>query len=256
MNDLSAVNRDTDWEEHWQQFARATDLNPGQHHRRRMIRALLSGAGVRPDSSILDAGCGAGDLMKCMAEWFPGTRLIGIEPSAEGVAISRARVPSAHVINAPLYPLSEAVEALTGEATHAVCSEVLEHVEDPVTLLRHVARCLRDDGILVVTVPGGPRTAFDRSIGHLRHYTVDSATSIIRDAGFDPVDAMASGFPFFNLYRLAVLLRGEKVADDAAGMPGPTARAVLAVFRWLMPLSFWRIGPGWQIVVVAQKSKP
>lgn len=162
-------------------------------------------------------------------------------------------MPTARVIEAGLYPLTDEVAALEGWASHAVCSEVLEHVEDPVSLLRNLASCIRNDGTLVITVPGGPRTAFDRAIGHLRHYDTGSAATMVKEAGLVPVRVMASGFPFFNLYRLAVLVRGEKVASDAAGEPGLLARIVLAFFRWLMPLNLNDIGPGWQIVVVARK---
>jgi len=253
MGGPGAVNLDTDWESHWRQYARATDLNPGQHHRRRLIHRLLRDAGAGSGSTILDAGSGAGDLLRVMSGWFPGASLTGVEPSAEGVEVARALVPGVRMINAGLYPLTDDVAALEGWASHAVCSEVLEHVDDPIALLRNVASCMRDESTLIVTVPGGPRTAFDRAIGHLRHYTRESAEQMVRDAGLVPVRAMASGFPFFNLYRLAVLLRGDKVAEDAVGMPGLPARMVLAVFRWLMPLNFSTIGPGWQIVVVARK---
>ena len=58
-----------------------------------------------------------------------------------------------------------------GWATHAVCSEVLEHVDEPVVLLRNARSWLAPGCRLVVTVPGGPMSAFDRHIGHRRHFS-------------------------------------------------------------------------------------
>lgn len=245
---------DTDWEAHWRRFARATDLNPGQHYRRHVIGAVLDAAGAGSRSRILDAGCGAGDLLRSLAARFPGAEFRGIEPSAEGVAAGRALCPDVTFVQSGLYPLTDDVARLEGWATHAVCSEVLEHVEDPEALLKTVTACLGPGGSLVVTVPGGPRTAFDRQIGHLRHYTRDLAEQTVRNAGLIPVRTWAAGFPFFNLYRLVVLLRGRQLAKDVAGEPGLLARIVMATFRFLMPFNLRSTPFGWQIVVLARKS--
>ena len=67
---------------------------------------------------------------------------------------------------------------------------------------------------VVVTVPGGPMSAFDRSIGHRRHFTPDSLSQILRESGFRVESAQRAGFPFFNLYRLVVIARGEAVTHD------------------------------------------
>jgi hypothetical protein len=68
---------------------------------------------------------------------------------------------------------------------------------------------------VVITVPGGPRSAFDRHIGNHRHFTPDLLRRVIRDAGLQTREVFAAGFPFFNLYRLAVIARGQRVVDDA-----------------------------------------
>ena len=56
----------------------------------------------------------------------------------------------------------------------AVCSEVLEHLNDPATFLRTATAALSPGATFIVTVPGGPRSEFDRLIGHRRHYTPQS----------------------------------------------------------------------------------
>ncbi|MEQ8665999.1 MAG: class I SAM-dependent methyltransferase [Rhodospirillales bacterium] len=244
---------DTDWETHWRHYARSTDLNPGQHYRRHLIGTLLSATGAGTDSRILDAGCGSGDLIRVMKARFPGAEFCGIEPSAEGAAASRVLCPGARIIQSGLSPMTEEVRELGNWATHAICSEVLEHVEDPVALLKDVARCLKPGGTLIVTVPAGPRTAFDLQIGHLRHYTRNLAKETVRAAGLSPVRTWTAGFPFFNIYRITVLLRGRRLANDVLGEPGMLARVVMAGFRLLMPLNLRATPFGWQIVVLARK---
>jgi hypothetical protein len=145
---------------------------------------------------------------------------------------------------------------LAGWATHAVCTEVLEHVDDPVAFLGHVRPFLAPDARLVITVPGGPMSAFDRHIGHRRHYRIADLRSILEAAGLRPELVSGAGFPFFNLYRLTVVAAGSRVIDDvtatSAGTPGSRAahagmRAFDLAFRANLPRSPW----GWQRIAVA-----
>ena len=93
-------------------------------------------------------------------------------------------------------------------ATHAVCSEVLEHVDDPVALMRNAIALLAPGCEVVVTVPGGPRSAFDRYVGHLRHFTATLSNQVSRTPA-STWTGCCTGFPFFNLYKLAVIARGR-----------------------------------------------
>ena len=143
---------------------------------------------------------------------------------------------------------------LAGWATHAVCSEVLEHVIDPVQALANVRPALASGGRLVVTVPSGPMSAFDRHIGHLRHFTARSLETTLRDAGYSTVEVDRAGFPFFNLYRLTVVARGRKLIEDAAAgqreLP-VAARLAMAAFGTLFRFNSTRANWGWQLVAVA-----
>jgi len=241
----------TDWESHWRRYAAATRLNPGQHYRRRLIATLLREAGVSEQSSVFDAGCGSGDLLEAVADTFPGARLGGVDRSASGIDIARRMLPQAILEEATLAESDETLARFRQWATHVICSEVLEHVEDPTPVLQALRSCLVPGGTLIVTVPGGPRTAFDRAIGHLRHYTRQTAAEMVAAAGFENVHAIAAGFPLFNAYRTVVLMRGDKLADDVAVGPGPLARTVMAGFRGLMPLNLRSSPWGWQIAVTA-----
>jgi hypothetical protein len=113
---------------------------------------------------------------------------------------------------------------------------------------------------LVITVPGGPMSAFDKEIGHRRHFTKESITSVLTEAGFSVDKVYLSGFPFFNLYRLAVIARGEKLATDFAtderGLMAKTAALAMRVFRYLLPLCFDNSPWGWQVVALARKQEP
>jgi len=59
------------------------------------------------------------------------------------------------------------------------------------------------------------------------------------------------GFPFFNLYRLLLTLRGEKLIGDVSGPPSPLVKFGTAIFDRLFQLNFGRRW-GWQTVAVAR----
>jgi SAM-dependent methyltransferase len=142
-------------------------------------------------------------------------------------------------------------------ASFAVCSEVLEHVDDPATLLRNAASLAAPGCRLVVTVPGGVRTAFDRHIGHREHFSRQRLRAVIEAAGWEAEQVLAAGFPFFNLYKLIVLLRGERMVQDVQHRPDGSRsswaeRVASAGFRALFRLNVHSTPWGWQIAAVAR----
>lgn len=242
-----------DWDRHWTVMADAASSNPAQAMRRRIVRTLLGATG--PGVRLLDIGCGQGDLIAELRRHLPEAELYGIDRSRRGVHTARARVPGARFAEWDLLRAGEPDAALAGWATHAVCSEVLEHADEPVALLRNARACLAPGCRVVVTVPGGPMSAFDRHIGHRRHHTPESLRQTLIAAGLEVEQVNGAGFPFFNVYRAVVVMRGERMVDDVGGdgtgMPSAAARAAMAVFRPLLSIPVPSSARGWQIVGVA-----
>jgi hypothetical protein len=100
-------------------------------------------------------------------------------------------------------------------------------------------------------------SAFDRHIGHRTHYTRASVTTVLSAAGFTIEKVAMAGFPFFNLYRMVVILRGEKLIADVSADAMPDARGGLAklmmrVFRFLFRFNLHGTPFGWQVLAVAR----
>jgi SAM-dependent methyltransferase len=245
-----------DWNEHWEKYADSASENPAQEYRRRLLIQLLGIPADGQGARILDIGSGQGDLAADLARLFPMAEIAGLELSQVGVEIARRKVPGAIFLQRDLLQTAPIPEPIQAWATHAVCSEVLEHLEDPATLLRNVQPYLASNCRLIVTVPGGPMSAFDKLIGHRQHYHPEMLSALLKNAGFRPEQQAGAGFPFFNIYRAVVILRGDKLADDVAkqskGRQAWLARAVMKIFgilfRFNVPASRW----GWQIVAVAR----
>lgn len=252
----ASAKRD-DWDTHWTQYAESNDLNPANDYRRQLIHEALDLESGPQPVSLLELGCGHGHFAWDLLHSHPRVRFVGLDRSAAAVEMASQKVPAAVFLQADLARPESLPAQYRGFANRAVCSEVLEHVDDPAALLRG-ARALFAPGCrLVITVPGGPMSAFDRHIGHRRHFTRDALTRVIRDAGLEPIRVEAAGFPFFNAYRLAVVARGERLIADAAPGSGRalplSARAAMlafsALFRFNRPYGRW----GWQLLAIARE---
>jgi trans-aconitate methyltransferase len=225
-----------------------------------LIARLLCHDAAHGAMRVIDIGSGQGDLLRKLQLLLPAARFLGAELSESGVEISRRKVPEATFLVANILQPPPALDDFAGWATHAVCSEVLEHVDDPVTFLRRASKYLAPAAKLIVTVPGGPMSAFDRHIGHRQHFDRQRIREILEEAGYSVESVHQAGFPFFNLYRLLVIARTERLSRDIATKPSGTtsffARSVMNLFH----LFFYGNLPdsrfGWQVVAVARKSSP
>jgi SAM-dependent methyltransferase len=240
-----------DWDAHWGEYASAATDNPAQRFRRTVAFDLLAAAGA--PVRLLDIGAGQGDLLASAHIAWPAAELAGVELSATGVAETSRKVRDAIVLQGNLLHGPPADARLQAWATHAVCSEVLEHVDDPALLLRNALPLVAPGGRVVVTVPGGPRSAFDKHIGHRQHFDRASLTTVLTAAGLRDVRVEAAGFPVFNLYKLVVIARGKRLIEDAKAS-GPSASAGLAMkaFDRLFALAHRRGRLGWQLVASAR----
>jgi len=108
----------------------------------------LRPAMARLDGNVLDVGAGESPWR----EWLPPTaRYQGIDiGNAEEFGMKQGREGITYYDGRTI-PFPDA------SFDSAICIEVLEHVEDPDVVVREVARCLRHDATLLVTVPWSAR---------------------------------------------------------------------------------------------------
>ena len=146
-------------------------LFPGGRKRLRLIMGLcerLSGLPIRR-INVLDVGCGNGSISFPVASL--GHRLLGIDTSQESIEYANKRntFTNAHFMVHDLInqPLSERFDLV-------ICSEVLEHLQNPGPLVRSMAGVLKPGGLLVITVPNGygPREVLGRFENRLKESTV------------------------------------------------------------------------------------
>ncbi len=255
--DERPVTAAEDWDRHWLVYAASNRLNPAQDYRRQIIfRALDLPRSPRP-VRVLELGSGYGELANHALRLCPDTEFLGLDRSQTAVEASRGRVPGAQFIQCDLTRSLDLPSSYTRWATHAVCSEVLEHIDEPQLVLANARPYLAPGCRMVITVPGGPRSAFDRHIGHRRHFSRAALGDLIATTGLSVVWLGGAGFPFFNLYRLAVVLRGQALIDQGrAGDSGQLSlgtRAAMRAFSWLFRLNTTKTRLGWQLIALAEE---
>lgn len=246
-----------DWDSHWATYAAAASANPAQQMRHDAIVAEIRARRGAGPLRIVDIGSGQGDLLVKLRAAFPEAELLGFELSRSGVEISRAKVPEATFVVADLFAPPKDLRRFESWATHAVCSEVLEHVDSPEDFLRAASPYLAPGCAVVVTVPSGPMSAFDHHIGHRQHFSRASIAGVLRGAGFGIERVRMAGFPFFNAYRLTVIARGRRLTADLEARPdrgpGPLAAGVMSLFRFLFRFNTADSCFGWQAIAIGRK---
>ena len=145
------------------------------------MRRLIEATGRR-SGRVLDIGCSVGTFLEAAASH--GWDAVGVEPNAAAAAHARARGLTVH---AGFFDLALASRLGEFDAVHL--SEVIEHVFDPVDLLRVATRTLRPGGVLLITTPDFgtimARALQRKPDEHVVHFRRSSLVKAAESAGLE-----------------------------------------------------------------------
>ncbi len=194
--------------------------------RRRAIGKTLGGGTPGP---ILEAGSGISPVAT------PGNHVIYSDASFLAMRHLKrdSGIGSFVVADVTRLPFREGVFG------SAVCSEVLEHVEDDGTALKELSRVLKPAGRLVVTFPH--RKFYyandDRFVGHLRRYELREMEGRLRAAGLTPLSTKKILGPLDKATMMVVVYGIERAQRRRAGRAvgggsGAINRSLIGLYRW------------------------
>lgn len=101
---------------------------------------------VKPNSSVLDLGCGSGEI-SCEIK-RRGHSVVGVDFSDVAIAQSKAKG-----LDCQLADLDEGIPFEDNSFNAVWAGDVIEHVFDPICVLKEINRVLEPSGCLLCTVP-------------------------------------------------------------------------------------------------------
>lgn len=138
--------------------------------------------------TLLEIGCGTGQVLRAIRQALPATRLCGTEIHTRGLAYARDSLPEVEFlqIDARAIPFSVEFDV-------ACAFDVIEHVDDDRGVLRQMYQACRPGGGIVVTVPQHRWlwSYKDEAACHKRRYTRRELQAKVREAGFEVIGATA-----------------------------------------------------------------
>ena len=162
------------------------------------VRTVTNELRVRGPASVVDLGCGGGQLLDEVRHVMPGVRLVGVDLSEPQLALNRQRMPDTRWIGANMdQPMKWADE--DRERYDAVTAvEVIEHVDHPDVFLKNARALLAPGGFVVLSTQSGRVGETERRVGHRRHFTAEDISALLVGAGFRIDRVWNAGFPFHD----------------------------------------------------------
>jgi len=156
---------------------------------------------VPPPGPVADLGSGPGTHARALAS--RGYAVTGLDGSSRMVAVARDRAARDHLnVTFEVADVSKRLPFADGSLGAALAILVIQHLDDPATLIAEIRRCLRPGGLLLLTAPDrriAPlttgnlywrlRAAFARRVpGMIRFYDVAALRELVEANGFTVVE--------------------------------------------------------------------
>jgi SAM-dependent methyltransferase len=164
-------------------------VQQAEHWRHRLI---LDGTTLEPGTRLLDVGCAVGAVLAILGQEFPGARLHGVDIEPKQLEYARGHLERAGVAATLVQADANALPFEDDSFDHVWMMWFLEHVADPVAVLREARRVL---------VPGGAITAIEVDYATARAEPTTPALDVL-------IRAMAQGMAAAGWSDAGTLLPG------------------------------------------------
>jgi 2-polyprenyl-3-methyl-5-hydroxy-6-metoxy-1,4-benzoquinol methylase len=238
------------YDEQWNRLHDFIQFNPGARHRRRLLEETLKQTNLT-QPTVIDAGCGLGFNVSAIISALPDSNITGIDFSATAIEGAARRFPNHHwkVVN-----LNTPSELFSADVV--VCTEVIEHVDDPLLLLQNLNLIVRRGGFLVLTTQSGKIHQTEKMVGHLQHFKINQLEESLCRMGYQIRSSTTWGWPGYVIIKYVGNINARRTMDAlGSGRYGFIARTINYVaFIFSGIFSRENSSRGSQIVLLAQKA--
>jgi SAM-dependent methyltransferase len=218
---------------------------------------------------MLEIGCGTGNVLRMLEKICTRGIVVGMDLFAEGLQFARSRVSCSLVqcdLNFPPFRQEFNIIGMF---------DVLEHLEDDVSVLKNVGKMMCRDGVIVLTVPAFQSlfSFFDEASHHVRRYEIDKLNTALTKAGyrveyisyymaltFPVVWLVRKLSPLFNRRRQAASqLEKDKLVHDMSVDELRIVPVANEVMTWLLTREAWFVSHhmhlpfGTSLIAIARK---
>ena len=185
---------------------------------------LLSRLGLNEHSRLLDYGCGEGSLFVALREAGYIGMLLGVEPNSRF-----ARYAAEHG-KADVKPSLESFAEIDG----VLINHVLEHLTDPVGVLRQLRARLTVNGLLYIDVPDAERynSTGDIHLAHIIHFTATTLQRTVSEAGFRVIHCERHEPPHHPLSLRLIATRDDAPSAAPNTVPARQTSSASEVTAW------------------------
>ncbi len=178
--------------DYYQEGTRKNVLQKVWHTRK--LKTVLNLIQFYP-KKILDVGCASGWFLSNVSDEYPGATCFGIDVYEKGIQYGKKIYPSLNFKVAK----AEKIPFKANEFDLVICTEVLEHVDDPKVVLNEIKRVLKKNGQAVIELDSGSFLfsatwlLWTRVQGkvwndaHLHSFNVKKLENVIQACGFTVV---------------------------------------------------------------------
>jgi SAM-dependent methyltransferase len=234
-------------DEFWASCTDFSRYNPGARHRRRLIAEALDGL---PGTSLLDVGCGDGQLLLWLEPQLGRIRsFAGADLSPVTVAENAKRLP-----RMTFAALDIQKEALSSRHDILICTEVIEHLDDRKAAFAHLAEMMNPGGHLIVTCPTGHVYETERHFGHTSHPSPEEVAALAAGAGLEVVSISNWGFPLYRAMKWATNRNPDWAIKNFASGEYSVAKKAVSLGLWVANFANRKdSSQGCQLIAVLRK---
>lgn len=102
---------------------------------------------IKPNTTVLDIGCSSGKLGAALKK-EKKVKVTGLDIDAEDVKLAKKNLDAAYVVN-----IEEADLSKYGTFDYVIMADVIEHLVDPVKVLKKVKKLLKPKGSFIFSIP-------------------------------------------------------------------------------------------------------
>ncbi len=188
----------------------------------RLLRAHLEPA------SILEFGCGSGEMLALAQQSFPSAALHGIDIAQRMIEMASERLGEARLTRGA----EEVLESYQPPVDVVMAVDILEHLVEPLRAVqalgsagRYVALKIPLERRLIRLGLSRPKVGVEHIAGHLHFWTLDDSRRLLDEAGLEIVDEFTADPPTAVRYHAAVTRHERHFPPTPMGLARRAHRA-------------------------------